>query len=181
MQKHFHEHGTPSKRNRSGRPRLLGPYELSELEKFITTDKTTRRMSYKEIAERCNLNCGEHTIQRACKELGFRMYIPRRKELLSPWQKAFRYAWAQDVVKWGYDEWSRILFTDEASFSTDHKAYNVRVLRRSGEEYHPDCVDEGKHQGRNSVMVWGAICDTTKSELHVVQGRVSLYFLLQLL
>lgn len=173
IQKSFDIHGTPSKRARSGRPKFLGENDLKMIETFICQSAKTRRMSYVEIAHGCGLECGEQTIREACQLLGFRKCIPRKKQYLTPAQKALRYAWALDHRHWGYDEWSRVVWTDEVNFSSDHTAYNVTVLRRPGEEYHPDCVQSEFRQGRAGIMTWGAFCGTSKSILKIIPTGVS--------
>ncbi len=173
VQKHFELFGTLSKSHRSGQTPYFTPEKLKELESFITTNSTTRRLSYKEIAHQGHFDCGEDIVRQACKALGFCKCVPRQKQLLNARQKQLRYYWALDHASWRYDEWSRVIWTDEVSFSTDHTAYNVTVLRQPGEEYHADCVQEELRQGRQSVMVWGAFCGTTKSDLHIVKGDVS--------
>lgn len=174
LQQHFEEHGTPSKLGRPGRPLIIAGDNLEKLERFITENAAHRRLQYAEIAKQCGFNCCEDTVRQACHLLGFQKRIPRRKQLLTERQKQLRYIWAKDMKGWDEQDWMRIIWTDEASFCTSHSSYNVTVLRRPGEEYHPDCVEEELRQGRTSVMVWGAFCGTTKSDLYIVKGKVSI-------
>lgn len=174
VQKSFKIYGTPSKRQRAGRPKIFGPHEYKVLEDFICHNAATRRMTYREIASNLpQLDVSEDTVKRACQELGFHKCVPKEKATLDKTVKGSMICLAQNVEQWGYDEWTRVIFSDEASFATDHRVYNIRVLRRPGEEYHPDCVEEELRQGRTAVMVWGAFCGPIQSELYVVPGAVS--------
>ncbi len=171
--KQYEESGSLLKPERWGRRTLYDKKLLERLEKFIMRSGVTRRMSYQAIKMVGQFPGSVRRIRRACRKLGFRKCIPRVKKLISEHQQAIRYIWALDHLKWTTDDWERIIWTDESSFSSAHLAYNVCVLRRLGEEYHPDCVQKQRYSGRESVMVWGAFCSTTKSKLHVVQGKVS--------
>jgi hypothetical protein len=145
---------------------------MAWLEQLITKNLVYRRMSYYAIKVLGKFPGSVQRIRQACRQLGFKKCLPRKKALTSGRQRLIRYFWALYHLKYKREDWERVIWTDESSFSTAHSAYNVRVLRRPGEEYHPDRIQKERWSGRESVMMWGAICGTTKSELHVVKGKV---------
>ena len=47
--------------------------------------------------------------------MGYHKLIPRRKFNIRPYNKPLRIAWCQESLYWIYEEWKRILWTDESS------------------------------------------------------------------
>lgn len=84
------------------------------------------------------------------------------------YNKPKRVAWCQEKLNWTEEEWKRVVWTDESSFSTAGFHYRPWVTRLPEEEYHEDCVDYTWEFGRKGVMVWGAFCGTLKSLLYIV-------------
>lgn len=85
--------------------------------------------------------------------------------------KDLRVKWCQDRLHWTYNDWLRTVWTDESTFTTVGFSHRPWVLRRPGEEFHPDCIDETWESGRESVMVWGGFCGEMKSELHIIPPK----------
>ena len=84
--------------------------------------------------------------------------------------KKKRVDWCQRHLHRTDEEWLRVVWTDESSYSTKGFGHRPLVLRRADEEYHPDCIDEIWESGRKSQMVWGAFCRELKSELFFVKS-----------
>ncbi len=57
-----------------------------------------------------------------------------------------------------------MIIGDESTFETGQRAREF-VTRRPWEKYRPDCIDNYKHSGRKSDMVWGAICSIQDTHL----------------
>ena len=64
-------------------------------------------------------------------------------------------------------------FSDESRFLLHRRDGRQRVYRRRNERFAPNCVREVDRFGGGSVMVWGAITYTTRSDLVVVQGNLT--------
>ena len=167
------EIGTPSNRNRSGRPVLFTDTEKQELIAFVTRDRRTRRLSWEEITAEMGYACSPKTVQRVVQSMGYHKRIPRRKFNARPDNRPRRVQWAQERLSWTYEEWKRVLWTDESSFSTAGFGHRPWVIRSPEEEYHPDCIDETFNQGRQSKMAWGGFCGSIKSELVFVPGKAT--------
>ncbi|KAF1808714.1 hypothetical protein P152DRAFT_517346 [Eremomyces bilateralis CBS 781.70] len=82
----------------------------------------------------------------------------RKKPALTPRAKKVRHAMAQGNQHRGFNEWERVIACDEFRIDTNPAVLNERVLRRPGEEYHPDCVHDERFSGREGVSFWGAFC-----------------------
>lgn len=174
------ENGTPSNRSRTGRPPIFDEAEKRRLEAFVTRDARTRRLSWDAIVIELNYACSPRTIKNVMESMGYHRRVPRRKFGLRPYNKPKRVAWCQERLDWTYDDWKRVVWTDESSFSTSGFGHRPWVTRKADEEYHKDCVDEVFDSGRKSKMVWGAFCGTTKSSLVFIPGMAkNLNILLQ--
>ena len=64
------ETGTPSNRNRSGRPELFTDAGKQELISFVTRDRRTRRLSWEEITAEMGNAGSPKTVQRVVQSLG---------------------------------------------------------------------------------------------------------------
>ena len=93
---------------------------------------------------------------------------------VSPVNQQKHVEWCQAHLHWTYDDWSRVIWTDESSFSTAGYHHRPWVIRKAGEEYLEDTVDTTYHSGRQSTMAWGAFCGTTKSDLIYVPEKAKL-------
>ncbi|RPA76828.1 hypothetical protein BJ508DRAFT_213303, partial [Ascobolus immersus RN42] len=85
-----------------------------------------------------------------------------------------RVQFAEDHLDWTFEQWIRVFWTEESSFST--KGFHCRpwVIRLPEEEYYPDCIDETFDQGRTSRMAWGGFCGQYKTDLFWVPGKVKI-------
>ncbi len=65
---------------------------------------------------------------------------------------ARRVAWCQERLDWGYEEWSRVIWIDESSFTTAGFGHRAPVIRKAGEKFHLNCIDFTHHSGRSTTM-----------------------------
>jgi hypothetical protein len=118
--------------------------------------------------------CSARTIKNVMASLGYFKRVPRRKFHIRSYNKALRVAWCRARLDWTYEEWKRVLWTDESSFSTAGFGHRPWAIRTAEKEYHPDCIDETFEQGRQSRMVWGGFWGSKKSKLVIVPGKAKL-------
>lgn len=128
-------------------------------------------MSWDIVCIEMNYACSPDTVKRVMHSMGYHRRVPRRKFGIRPYNRPIRVAWCQERLNWTRDDWLRVLWTDESTFSTAGFANRSWVTRKASEEYHPDCIDETFDSGRQSKMVWGAFCGTLKSDLVFIPGK----------
>jgi len=143
---------------------------------IITRDSRTRRLSWEAICIEMEYACDPKTVRNVMISLGYHKRVPRTKFNVKLNNKPKRVAWCQARLHWTKEEWKRVIWTDESSFSMAGFGHRPWVIRKADEEYHPDCVDLKFHSGRKSKMVWGAFYGTTKSDLIFVPGRAKLMY-----
>jgi hypothetical protein len=120
-------------------------------------DVRTRRLSWEAIVLEMGYACSARTVKNTMQKMGYHKRVPRQKFHVSPENNEKRVAWCQARLHWTKEEWKRVIWTDESSFSTAGFGHRPWVIRKVDEEYHPDCIDNNFHSGRKSKMIWGAL------------------------
>lgn len=75
--------GTPSNRNRQGRPVIFNEEEKERLRMFVTRDKRTRRLMWEDIIQEMGYACSVRTLRDAMASMGYHKRLPRKKYSLS--------------------------------------------------------------------------------------------------
>ena len=135
------EKGTPSNTLRTGRHPIFNEGERQRLEEFVTRDARTCRLGWDEICLEMVYACCPRTVKTVMKSMGYHRRVPRRQFAIHPANKPICVAWCRERLGWGFEDWLRILWTDESTFSTAGFGNRPWVTRKPSEEYHPDCVD----------------------------------------
>ncbi len=86
-----------------------------------------------------------------CKTWDFSCRIPCVKPLLNNRQHQKRLAWAKDKKDWTAAEWSKVMFSDESTFSISFGNQGPRVWRKRGEAQNPRCFEV---QCKVSISQW---------------------------
>lgn len=100
----------------------------------------------------------------------------RRPQVVLPLKarhRRARMAWCTQHRRWNINQWSNVMFSDESRFNLDFRDGRRRVWRRRGERFTDPARVAHDRYGGGSVMVWGGITMTGKTDLHVCQGRVT--------
>lgn len=144
---------------RPGRPQIMTAQRRKKLANAVLKNKNSRRQN---LAQVCQLfskqNRGQEvskrTIQKALRIEGIRSCMPRPKPLISPENKVKRLAFAEEHKSWTMADWRKVIWSDESTFSQFQTSGWGRVWRKSGEEFHEDCIASTiKHSPKR--MFWG--------------------------
>ncbi|GFU52878.1 transposable element Tcb1 transposase [Trichonephila clavipes] len=92
---------------------------------------------------------------------------PVRCVLLTPalWRR--RSLWFREHRNWRYNEWGRVLFTDESRFSLSSHSHRILIWRERGSRNHPSNIIERDRYGGHGVLVWGGIMLGSRTDLHI--------------
>jgi len=145
----------------------------ARLEAFVTRDARTLRLSWEAICLEPGYAYDSLTVEKAMHDMEYHKRLPRKKLSVSPGDKK-RVAWCQVRLHWTREEWERVIWADESSFPTAGFGHRSWVIRKTDEEYHPDCTDRNLHFDRKSKTIWGAFCGTTKDQIVYVPGRAKI-------
>ena len=112
------------------------------------------------------------TVRRRLLKARLKGCIAAKKPMLTAKHRTTRFNWAKERRNWKREDWAKILWSDESVFEIV-PGRRVRVRRRVGEKYHPDCLVSTVKFGGGKVQVWGCMCRDGVGSLHVVDGRLN--------
>lgn len=165
-------HNNPDIQEQRGRKPVLSSKDLLAMEKLIwDCGFKARTLTWKSLlhAARIEKTCSTRTIQRAMETLDYRKCIACPKSWVSQANAQKRVQYAQIMLeKYPQPEnWHHIRFSDEIHFGFGPQG-RIRVIRRPGERYCPDCLQERRPPAEKDLKrlhAWAAIGYNFKSEL----------------
>ena len=84
-----------------------------------------------------------------------------------------RRVWCRLRQRWTVAQWSNVMFSDESKFVLDFGNGRQWVWHQTGVRSQPPAMIADDRYGGGSVMVWGGITMTGRTELHICQGNVT--------
>ena len=113
------------------------------------------------------------SVRRRLREANLRPRIAARGPALTVQHRRARLNFANEHVNWLVADWERILWTDESRFNLYDCDRRTRVYRRPDERYSQCNFLHTTLYGGGSVMVWGGISLTGRTELVIVNGSLT--------
>ena len=87
-------------------------------------------------------------------------------------QRKARIAWAKEHLNWTSEDWDRVIFSNESTFTIQNHAGNNFVRRRPHEALSPQCISPTiKHP--TSMMIWGCTASNGIGRLHTCEGMMN--------
>lgn len=163
-------------KKRSGRPCLIDSQKRQRLKAAVLKNKELRRKSLAEITNifsaEINKPISIQTIRRALHKENVHSCIPRKKPFISAINKSKRLAWAIERRHWTVEDWKKIVWTDESTFSQFQKSGWGRVWRKPEEEFHEDCIASTvKHSPQR--MFWACFSFLKLGPIVPLEGSVT--------
>lgn len=171
--KRWLEEGTLKERDGRGRKKRV----TSRVERrLVRLSMANRHLTSPELSRELELSTGtklaSSTVRRVLRENGLKGCKARKKPLVSEQQRKARVEWARQHANWTVDDWKKVLFSDESTFTIQNHRGNAWVRRRPGEEYKANCIlPTIKHPV--GVMVWGCFAASGAGRLHIVNGTMN--------
>ena len=145
-------------KKRTGRPRILNESERKRLKRLVVRNKKTRRQTLSKIRlnvmNKTNKTISKQTIRNELAEQGLHSRIPRFSPLISERNKERRLLWARTYENWTVEDFKKVVWSDESTYTQFRTSGFGRVWREPSEEFHEDCIAAmvQKSFGR---MFWG--------------------------
>ena len=112
------------------------------------------------------------TIRRRLLAAGYWSRRPSRCPRLPLEHRRRRREWGRKHRVWDLRQWTHCIFS-ESQFSLYHSGGRVRVRRRQRERLIDACVQPNDGNRGPSIMIWGSIYHSGRSELGVVDGAMN--------
>ena len=150
--------GQISSKTRSGRPKKTTPQNDRAIGRLATKDQANRRIPLPGLTTEINttyqLDLSSRTVQRRLKESGIVHRKAKPCPVTTPKIRTVRLPWASQHSHWTLEQWKVLLFSDECRVSLNGPDGRVKIWRKKGEEFHPDCMDQRANY-TPGLMVWG--------------------------
>ncbi|GFS95700.1 transposable element Tcb2 transposase [Trichonephila clavipes] len=164
----FQTIGTAIRGFSSGRSRGNTPKD----DRYIVLQaRRNRRQTAGEIARHTTQVTGRpisrFTVARRLHGGGLFARRPVRCVPLTPTHRRRRSLWCREHRNWRYNEWRRVLFTDESRFSLSSDSHRILIWRERGSRNHPSNIIERDRYGGRDVLVWGGIMLGSRTDLHI--------------
>lgn len=162
----FLETGEYRRRSGSGRQRVTSERD----DRFIVTSALrNRHLSGVDLQRRLQevrgVAISDSTVRRRLREQDLRPHKPATGPQLTGAHRQARLQFARNHLNWTMDQWASVLFSDESRMTLYGSDGRRNVMRRPGERYAQCCMSETVSYGGGSVMFWGGISLTARTEL----------------
>ena len=97
-------------------------------------------------------------------------HICVRKPLLSDTNKAKRELWAYRHRNWTYEQWKKVLWSDEKKFELFNSKRRQHCRRRKGEALRDDTIQATVKHGGGSAMFWGCFAGKDVGDIFKIDG-----------
>ena len=175
--KNYENFGTANETPRSGRPEKFSDQDKRSI---IMMSRKNPTLSLRNLATEFNNIQNNHsvskdTIRRILHRRGIDSYVAQRKPLLRVTDRMKRKKWCKERLKWGVDEWSRVIFSDESNFQVFNRKSKVFVKRLKSEKYDSRMCVPRIQAGGGSVGIWGCISHKGTGCISTYEGTMNQY------
>ena len=129
---------------RIGQPRILNESERKHLKHSVVRNKKTRHQTLSQIRlnviNKTNKNISNQTIRNELDRQSLHSRISRFNPLISERNKERRLLWARTYENWTVEDFKKVLWSDESTYTQFRISGFGRVWREPSEEFHEDCI-----------------------------------------
>uniref|UniRef100_A0A673ADV1 Tc1-like transposase DDE domain-containing protein n=1 Tax=Sphaeramia orbicularis TaxID=375764 RepID=A0A673ADV1_9TELE len=160
----YRETGQVVDRPRSGHPRVT----TQRQDAYIVLSARHRN-----LRSASRLRDDLQTTRNRLHARGIHARRPVVRPVLTRQHVANRLAWCRTHLHWTMANWRMMVFSDESRFMVTPTDGRARVWWERGQRYVANNVLHRDRWGAGSVMVWGAIWWTGRSNLIIVHGNLN--------
>jgi len=138
----IHGNGTTNSTTSSQyrRKPLFTPTVRSRLINTATASAYNCHLPLAEVAKLANIKTSKRFLRRIFQSESYNRHIARVKPFLTTKAKENRLTWATDFADWTAENFSNVIFSDEAAFNYGKLSGTIWVTCKPGEEYTEDCL-----------------------------------------
>ena len=141
---------------RSGRPKILSNNDKRSIIRHIQKNPFS---TYQEVINTLHLSICRRTLYTIINETGYGKWKAQKRPKLTPEIAKCRYNWALKYKDWSYEEWSKVIWSDECSveLGSGHKHKWVFRLNQLGEKWKKEYIQPYNKGKGIRVMIWASI------------------------
>lgn len=124
------------------------------------------------LEESGGIRISDRTIRRRLVEGGLRSYKAVKKPLLRKKNVSARLQFALEHIAWTFDDWKKVVFSDESKFNLFGSDGAVKVRRPKSERLNKKYTVPTVKHGGGSVLVWGCFSGFGIGPLHRIRGKM---------
>jgi transposase len=167
---------------KSGRPRLItGRTERRAIRYIVSGECSTATDVQKKLQYDHNLEVSSSTVRRAFKNNGLKSAVKVKKPLLSVKHKKKRYKFAKKYRHWNFDDWRKVIWSDESKFNifgSDGREYCWKFKGEPLKDHH---IKGTVKFGGGGVFVWGCMTAEGIGNLCKIDGGLDAALYCQIL
>lgn len=161
------ETGEYTRRQGSGRGRITTIRQDREIVRHVLQRRIiTANRIRNEINHLHHIS--EQTIRNRLREADLHSRSRARVPRLTFAHRQARLQFARDHINWSARQWRNVHFSDESRFCLHGNDARMRTWRRRNERYDRRCVMPVRAYNGGSVMVWGCISVTERTDLVIL-------------
>ncbi len=143
---------------KSGRPKLLTEHSERQAVRYIVSGEcSTAVQVQKKLQVDHQIKVSTQTVRRTFKSNGLKSAVKAKKPLLTDRHKKKRYEFAKKYRHWTFDDWSKVIWSDESKynvFGSDGKEY---CWKHKGEPLKDQHIKGTIKFGGGGIFVWGCM------------------------
>lgn len=159
--------------NKPGRPKKLSARDEKYcVKKIISGESQTATKVAKDLKNDFQIQVSRHTVARSLKSSGLRSGEKKKKPALSEKNRKLRLEFAKIHRDWTFDDWSRVIFSDESKinrFNSDGRSW---CWFRDVEAVEPRTVNETHKFGGGGIMVWSCFSVHGVGYMCKIEGKM---------
>ena len=143
---------------------------------MVRLSLSSRRLTSSDLCQEWRQSAGVEvstsTIRKRLLQSGLRGCKAKKIPKVSLKQRKDRIAWAKEHLNWTSEDWDKVIFSDESTFTIQNHAGNNFVRRRPHEAFIPQCISPTiKHP--TCGMIFGCMTSNGIGRLHICEGMMN--------
>ena len=171
------ETGSYKNRLRSGRPIISTPADNRQLVRLIRKNRMSSSIS---LSHQWTLSSGQkaspRTVRRRLFERNYLWSAAAKKPRLTKAHISARLAFCKQHQSWSFEQWSKVLFSDEMNIEVDNRKCRIMLRRLPSEKYHEDCIAKRTRAGSGSTGLWVVMSSDGLGIYKLFKGRLNQFF-----
>ena len=126
----------------------------------------------KDLSENYSVSVSVSTVKSILMKCNLHGRRPSRKPMISAKNRKACLAFAKKYANWDFEDWARVLWSDESKFNIFSSDGIQYIRRRKNERYNVKYQVPTVKYGGGSIMVWGCLSVSAVGPLIEVQGTM---------